>query len=69
MRFDIYGQEQLDVIREGGGWKVYVVGDGKRIPLSDIVIPADVEENEIPTFLDDLFHELARPGKTIRRVD
>lgn len=68
MRFDIYGQQELDVIRDGGGWKVYGVADGKRILLSDVVIPAEVEESEMSTFLDDLFHELARPGKTIRRL-
>ncbi len=69
MRFDIYGQQQLDVVRDSDGWKVYGVGDGKRVLLNDVVIPSEVEENDIPTFLDDLFHELARPGKTIRRIN
>jgi hypothetical protein len=68
MRFDIYGQRQLDVIRDGMGWKVYEVGAGTRVLLNDVIIPADVDENDISTFLDDLFHELARPGKTIRRI-
>lgn len=68
MRFDIYGKQQLEVVRDGGAWKVYGVGDGKRVLLSDVVIPAEVEESEISTYLDDLFHELARPGQTIRRV-
>jgi hypothetical protein len=68
MRFDIYGQQLLDVAREGGNWKVYEVGTGTRVLLSDVVIPSDVDDNDISTFLDDLFHELARPGKTIRRI-
>jgi hypothetical protein len=69
MRFSIYGLQQLDVFRERNEWKVYEVGDGKRVPLRDVLIPSDVAENEIATFLDDLFHELARPGKTVHRID
>ena len=68
MRFDIYGRDELDVILDGDRWKVYALGDGKRTLRSDVVIPAEVTENEIATYLDDLFHEAARPGQTIRRI-
>ena len=68
MRFDIYGHYELDVIRDGTGWKVFNLGDGKRVLLNDIVIPSEIQEEEMATYLDDLFHELARPGQTIRRV-
>jgi hypothetical protein len=68
MRFDIYGHHELDVIRDGNEWKVYALGGGKRVLLPDIVIPPEVEESEISTYLDDLFHEQARPGQTIRRL-
>jgi len=68
MRFDIYGKHQLEVIRDGDRWKVFRSGDGKRIPRSDVVIPAEVGADDIAQYLDDLFHELARPGQTIRRI-
>ena len=68
MRFDIYGKDQLEIVRDGGRWKVFGLGDGKRIPRGDVVIPAEVVADEIVQYLDDLFHELARPGQTIRRV-
>ena len=68
MRFEIYGREELDIIRDGDQWKVYAVGNGKRTLRSDVVIPMEVTDNEIATYLDDLFHEAARPGQTIRRI-
>ena len=69
MRFDVYGRYELDVIRDGSKWKVLRLGDGKRVLLDDVVIPAEIDEDEIATYLDDLFHELARPGQIVRRVD
>ena len=68
MRFDIYGRHELDVVREDGKWKVFNVASGKRVPVS-VVIPIEVQEHEIATYLDDLFHEGARPGESVRRVD
>ena len=68
MRFDIYGRLELDVVREGGKWKVFNVASGKRVP-ANVVIPIEVQEHEIATYLDDLFHEGAKPGESVRRVD
>ena len=47
---------------------VFSVTEGKRAPLDHVLIPPHVKEEELSTYLDDLFHELARPGRTIRRV-
>jgi len=69
VRFDIYGRHQLDVVREGGKWKVFNVASGKREPATNVVIPTEVQEHEVATYLDDLFHEGARPGESVRRVD
>jgi hypothetical protein len=69
MRFDIYGRYEIEVARDGATWKAFSVGEGKRVPLDDILIPPDVREDELQTYLDDLLHELATPGRTIRRVD
>jgi len=68
MRFNIYGHYDLEVIRDGTEWKVFKLGEGKRAFLSDIVIPGDLGEHEIETYLDDLFHEFAKPGQSIRRI-
>jgi hypothetical protein len=68
VRFDIYGRYELDVVREGAGWQVFKLGEGKRVPLNDLFLPSDLQENEIATYLDDLFHELSRPGETVHRI-
>jgi hypothetical protein len=68
VRFDIYGRFQLEVVREGTAWAVYRLAPGKRIAAADLIIPPDVQPNEVATYLDDLFHESAVPGKSIRLV-
>ena len=68
MRFDIYGRYQLEVIREGDSWKICRVGVGRRAPVHSLVIPPEAQPHELEMWLDDLLHELAEPGRTIRRV-
>jgi hypothetical protein len=68
VKFDIYGRFQLDVIREGDAWIVFRLAAGKRIRSNDLTIPADLRPSEIATYLDDLFHEVAMPGKDVRLV-
>lgn len=68
MRFDIYRRLQLDVVREAGQWAVYQSVAGKRVRGGEIVIPADVTEAELAAYLDDLYHEMARPGDVVTRV-
>lgn len=34
----------------------------------DVVLPPELEEQEIVGFLDDLFHELAGPGQSVRQI-
>lgn len=68
MRFDIYGRYQLEVIREGDSWKIYSLGVGTRAPVHSLVIPPEAQPHELEIWLDDLLHELAEPGRTIRRV-
>lgn len=66
MKFDVYGRFQLEVAREGEIWVVYRLAPGKRIRASDLIIPSEVQPSEIATYLDDLFHEAASPGKSVR---
>ena len=69
MRFDIYGRFRVEVIREEGAWIVYRLGDGKRRREHELVIPSSLAADEIATYLDDLLHERAHIGATVRRLD
>lgn len=68
MKFSVYGRLLLEVQREQNRWTVYRLDAGKRNPAQDVVLPPELPEAEIATFLDDLFHELSRPGDSIRRM-
>lgn len=52
--------------REGEVWVVYRLAPGKRVRASDLIIPSEVQPSEIATYLDDLFHAAASPGKSVR---
>lgn len=69
MRFDIYRRLQIEVRREGNAWAVYQWVPGKRVPCDDVVISASVTIEEIPTYLDDIYHELAGPGDEVRVIE
>ncbi len=69
MRFDVYRRYQLGVVREDERWIMYRLDYGKRRETSDFVIPASLRPDELATYLDDMLHELARPGDIIRRID
>lgn len=69
MVFDVYGWMRIAVDREHDTYVVYRIGgEGTRQKLTDLVIPPDLGERDIPRFLDDAFHEWARPGQHIRRI-
>jgi len=69
MRFDAYGRYKLDVIPTDSKWQVFELEEGKRALITDFVIPAELTEDEIASYLDDHFHEIARPGQIVRRID
>lgn len=68
MLFDIYGRFQLAIERNDQEWIAYRQGDGVRRRETDIVLPAHLTEDELPSYLDDLYHELALPGMAVRKV-
>jgi hypothetical protein len=68
MRFDIYGKFQIDVTREAETWVAYRLEPGKRIALRDFSIPEFLDEAELATYLDDIYHELGGPGDRVKRV-
>lgn len=65
MKFNVYGRFQIELRREQGSWCAYRHEHGKCVPLHDVIIPGDVGVDELATFLDDLFHEYARPGDSV----
>ncbi len=69
MKFNVYDRFVLEIIQEKGQWKAYRVGDGAKIPDNDLIIPPDLDSSELITFLDDMLHELARPGQEIKFLD
>jgi hypothetical protein len=69
MKFDVYGRFQLEVQREGELWVAYRLSPGKRAKVNDLVIPSSFDAAEIAVYLDDLYHEAARPGDLVRIVE
>jgi hypothetical protein len=68
MIFDVYGRFQIEVLKTPGGWAAYRSSPGLRVPYPDLVFPAGLDDSELERFLDDHFHEYARPGQAVRRV-
>lgn len=68
MKFEVYGRFTLEVLRESQQWRVYRLSPGKRVPEPGVVLPSSLDESEIGQAIDDLFHELARPGQSVVRV-
>lgn len=69
MRFSIYGRYYLDVERRDDRWLVYRIGLGSRREDHTVFVPADVDEDDIAAYLEDLLHEEGVPGRMIRRID
>ena len=68
MKFDIYGRFHVEVRREHDEWIVYRAELGKRARLNDVIVPPQLGADEIATYLDDLFHEYAGIGQTVKRL-
>ncbi|MEQ1877162.1 MAG: hypothetical protein ABL958_10980 [Bdellovibrionia bacterium] len=60
MKIDAFGTI-FEVIREDGHWSIFVLGEGKKRRVTDIVIPEDTVEADVPRFIADQLHERATP--------
>ena len=57
--YDVFGTT-MRVERHAGQWRLFRVStEGKSSPVRDVSIPDDLHEEELATFLDDMFHEFA----------
>ena len=73
MRFDIHGQFVVGIVRAGGG-----VSKGRRIAFieepgacrpADLLIPNDLDDHALETYIAEKFSAFARPGGNVRRLD
>ena len=69
MLFDIYGRFRLEILREADGLVAYRIEPGKRIKVPELGFPTSLSDGEVAAFLDDLYHEMARPNQVVRRID
>jgi len=60
MKIDAFGTI-FEVLRENGRWSVFVLGEGKKRRVHEIVIPDSLKESEVPRFIADQLHERASP--------
>jgi len=66
MKFDVYGLFQIEVRREDGHWVAYHIALGKRTRINTFAIPCEIQTpEELARYLDDLYHEAARPGQSV----
>lgn len=66
MKFDVYGRFQVEVRREEDRWVAYRLAAGKRARITQFAIPGEIQTSqEIARYLDDLYHEAARPGQAV----
>ncbi|MFO7963152.1 MAG: DUF2284 domain-containing protein [Desulfobacterales bacterium] len=69
MKFNIYNRFAIKIIRKDNRWLAFRTGVGARVPVEDLVVPAELSESELIPFLDDMYHELAIPGRSIEQLD
>jgi len=68
MEFDVFGR-RIIVERQGDAWMSFELGDDGKRRAADFVLPPDLSEDDVEQCLADLFHEAARPGRSVvRRV-
>ena len=59
IKFDVFGK-RMSIQREGDEWLLFRESNtGVRARVYEVVIPADLEETELATYLADIYHETA----------
>ena len=57
IKFDVFGKS-MSVLRKEQEWQLFNESDtGIRSRVYDVAIPTDLTENELETYLDDIYHE------------
>jgi hypothetical protein len=59
MKLDVFGKE-VEVLRVKNQWQIFYLGnEGKKRLATDVVIPSSTKEQDIASYLADIFHESA----------
>ncbi len=70
MKFDVYSRFVVQVERVDGRWRLWRIGpSGLRRRVDDLAIPSNCRPQEIPVYLDDMYHEFSMPGSEIKMID
>lgn len=59
----------MEVVCQGEGRTAYRIVAGQRSPETDFVIPDGYSKEEICVYLDDMLHELAKPGQEVVKIE
>jgi len=68
IKFNVFGK-RMSIQRKNEEWLLFNDSDhGMRARVYDIVIPSELVENELVTYLDDIYHEYSsdRSPKVIK---
>jgi len=70
IKFDVFGKK-MSVQRKDGEWLLFrESNNGVRARVYEVVIPADLEESALATYLADIFHESATERRSsVTRLD
>jgi hypothetical protein len=68
MRLDIHDQLIVGVVRPNGGWSkgrpiAYIEEDDKCVPLFDLLIPNDLDDEGVARYVGDKFRAFAQAGR------
>lgn len=64
IKFDVFGK-QMSVIKKHNEWQLFNESDtGIRSRVYDVIMPSDLNENELAKYLDDIYHEYSSEKHT-----
>jgi hypothetical protein len=73
MRFDIAGQFVVNVVTPKGGWSkgrpIALIEEADRWSIADLLLPNDLSDTALESFIADKFSSFAAAQKPIRRLD
>jgi hypothetical protein len=73
MRLRIYDQFIVGVVRPSGGWSkgrpiAFIEDDEKCVPLFELLIPNELDDEELARYVSGKFSAFAQPGKRIEAL-
>jgi hypothetical protein len=74
MRLSVYGRFIVGVARPRGGWSkgrpiAYVEEDDRCVPIVDLLIPNDLDDDEVARYVADKFDAFAEAGRRVALMD